>query len=343
MSVRAKWVHRVLAAAGIAALVWQFVFYLMHWGTLPEEPGIHFGRAQGSTVFDVYASKMYGFYPHLITVITLAANLAVTTVISREKLKLGLKVREKGKRLITESIVITLDIMTLSTAGFFCCWTAAVSVQDAAVMRYSGLPMYWGITLVFAAVIFQLIVHAVYKERPAETENLSPEEKRKRRIRFLLTGSTSKIDSGMFHRLSRAVSWIIISGLTLIGLFCLERLPKDDIADEHHGKAWFANVGEYCDKWLVFLPFIIAVPVMLLCEAGSVIAGRKGRKALAGLFDSIKLILAVLSGWCEVMLFSEQALHPAEFCICGGLCLAAAVRYLLRRKRTDVTVKEDFL
>ena len=329
MSRKAKIIHRIIAAAGWLCLVWQFAFYLAHWSSLPEEPGIHFGRAQHSAVFDVYASKIYGFYPHLITLVTLAVNLIVTRIIGREKLKLGLKVREKGKRLITESIVITLDITALSTAGFFCCWTAAVSVQDADVMRYSDLPMYWGITLVFAAVIFQLIAHAVYKERPAEDESLSPEEKRKRRLRFLLTGSSSEPDSGMRHRLSLAVSWIIISGLTAIGLFVLERLPSGDIADEHHGQAWFANVEAYCDKWLVFLPFIIAVPIMLLSEPFSVRAGRRGNKALVKLFDRIRLILALCAGWCEIMLFSEKAIHPAVFCISGALLAGAVISYII--------------
>ncbi len=337
MYKKAGALHWILLIAGWVGLVWQLIFFLVHWGSLPEEPGIHFDRGD----FDVYASKVYGFYPHLISLIVLAANTLLTFVVGREKLKLGLKVSEKGKRLIISSMVIDLDIVALLIVLIFCCWTYAVSVQDPGVMMMSGDLFSVALTFATLGAMFQCVVARIYRDKGSDQQDLSPKEKRKQRLRFLLTGSSDKMDSGKFRRLSRAVSWIIVVMLTPIFLFCLERLPKDDLADLHHGQAWFEDLGGYYDKWMLFLPFIIAVPIMLLCEVGSVKAVKKGCAPLAKLFDSIKLLLAVFSGWCELMLFSEQGIHPAVYIICVAFCLAATVRYFVERRRTNENTSAD--
>ena len=332
MDRKGKAVHWVLLALGWLGLVWEFVFFLLHWSSLPEKPGIHF-TPEGE--FDVYAEKFYGFYPHLITTVTLVVIFAATEVIRREKLKLGLKISEKGKRLFLSSLVITLDIAALMITVIGCLWVYAVSVQEPSVMDTPpSVVLQTGIYVLFAGVMFQLAVNWKYKEKPQEAD-LSDEEKRRRRLRFLLTGSTGNLNSGVFHRLSRYVSWIIVVMLTGIFLFCLERLPKDDIADEHHGKAWFENLGGYYDKWLVFLPFIVSVPIMLILELLSVRAVKKGNAGPALLFDRLKLLLAVFSGWWMLMLNSELSVGAVSVILYAALTAGCIISYFTSRKKLN--------
>ena len=325
MDKKAMLTDAVLKAVGFGAIIWQFVYYIIHMGSLPEEPGIHFA-ANGE--FDVYASKIYGFYPHIITLIALAVDIVVTVVIAKGKLKLGLKVSENGSRLITSSIVVTLDLITLSVVGCFCCWVYAVSRQDQGIMgKYPGIILSIGIFAVLAGVIFQCAVSAVCREKTEDEKDFSPEEKRKRRIRFLLTGSSGNADKELSHRLSRIAGWLTVAVLTGIILFSLERLPSDDIADLHHGQAFFANFGDYYPKWLVFLPYIIAVPIMALCEIISVGANKKGRAALVTLCDRIKLLLAVFSSWWEMILVNEQPIGFVSVILFAVLCITDFIRY----------------
>lgn len=333
MDKKALTVHRVIAGLCWLCLVWQLVFYLVHWGSLPEEPGIHFAP---DGTFDVCASKVYGFYPHLISLIVLAVHLVVSLVISREKLKLGLKVSEKGKRLFLGSLLMTVDLVVLSVMLCECCWVFAVSTQNENIMgKVPGMILTAGLIIAFAGIVFQCIVCAVFKEKHEAEEELSPAEKRKRRLRFLLTGRTEKADSAMFHRLSRICSWISVAMLTGIILFCLERLPLGDVADEHHGLAWFENVGEYLPKWLVFLPYIAAVPLMAVLEAVDIFTGKSKNQPLMQLCDSLKLILAVFSGWWEMLIISEIAVGMASVSIFAALCLISVIRYFIARRSSS--------
>ncbi|MBR4555652.1 MAG: hypothetical protein IKO27_08700 [Ruminococcus sp.] len=339
MSRKAVWIHRIMLAVLWLSFVWEFVFYFAHWSTLPEEFGIHFGPDHK---FDVNASRIYGFYPHLISFAVLAVNFVITRIIIKGKLKLGLRIKEKGRRLITESIVITLDLAALFIIGYFCLWVYSVSTQDTAAMeKFSGKVVSAALNFALAGAVFQIIVNAVYREKSGEEEDLSPQEKRKRRVRFLLTGRSGNGDGAMFHRLSRIVSWIIVGMLTVIGLFILERLPSNDIADLHHGKAWFENPGGYYDKWMVFLPFIVFAPVMLVFEVISVRAGKKGRGALVVLCDRLKLIFAVFGGWFELKLLSEQGIKLIEFIIFAAVCVIAVVRYFFDRKLSARSGHDD--
>ena len=340
MDSKAKMTHRILTGVCWCCLVWEFVFYLAHWSSLPEEPGIHFAP---DGTFDVYASKIYGFYPHLISLAVLAVQFAATFVIGREKLKLGLKVNEKGRRLILGSLVVTLDLVALAVLLCFCCWTFAVSTQDQNIMgSVPGYILKAGLIAAFAGAVFQCSVNAVCKDKDkaGAEEDLSPAGKRKRRLRFLLTGSAEGTDPAMFHRLSRICSWISVAILTGICLFVLERLPSGDVADEYHGLAWFENAGEYLAKWLVFLPYIVTVPFMVLFEAVGIFTKKSGDRPLMLLADRLKLIFAVFAGWWEIVLCSEKAIGAVSVSIFGVLCAFSVISYFIGRKKS-LPVKED--
>lgn len=326
----ARITHRVLQVLCVSMLVWQTVFYLAHWSSLPEEPGIHF--VNGDT-FDVYASKIYGFYPHIITLVTLVLDFVLTWIVGKEKLKLGLKVTERGKRLFIASLVITLDITALFISGCFCCWVYAVSKQVASYNKAAISLIAILLTVLPAAVIFQCIVNAVCKEKKDRDTDRPPEEKKKRILRFLLTGSAEKREPGSHRGLIRAASWVIVGMMTVIMLFIMERLPKDDIADEYHGLAYFANFGGYYAKWLVMLPFIIAVPLMAVFEVTGNIAKKRGKLPLAVLSDRLKLILAVFSAYWELQLGSELPIGAVSVIIFVLLCIWSVVSFFISRKK----------
>ncbi len=332
MNKKARVIHRILFCIGWLMLVWQLVFFLAHWSSLPDEAGIHFAP-DGS--FDVYASGVYGFYPHIISLIILSVDTAAAFVVGREKLKLGLKVSERGKEIIISSIVITLDIVANATTLILCFWTYAVSTQDDSFIMHEPptIVLRFLLLVVLAAVFFQCIANARYKERPEQGENLTESEKRKRRLMFLLTGSSKNSDSGISHRLSRYVGWLIVVIITGICLFLLERLPINDLADEHHGKAWFENLGGYYDKWLVFLPVIIAVPFMAVCEAVSVRACRKGNDALMRLCDRMKLLLALFTGYWMLENIYEIAIGPVSLIVFAVLTAFIILCYVLEKRR----------
>lgn len=333
MDSRSKAIHRILQILLLGGFVWEFVFYLMHWGSLPEEPGIHFAP---DGTFDVHASKIYGFYPHLISLVVIVTDLVMTRVVSKEKLELGLRVTEKGKKLILSSIVITLDIVAIGIVLCFCCWVYAVSKQNEVIMdRIPSIILTTALTVAFAGVVFQCIVNTVCKEKTEAEKNLSPEEKRKRKLRFLLTGSADGIDPTKHHSLFRILSWIFVGMIMVISLFCLERLPQGDVADNYHGLAYFANFGDYYAKWLVFMPFILCVPIMLLCEFVSVRANKKGRAALVVLCDRIKLALAVFGSFWELLLLSELPIGAVSVILFALACTRAFVSYSLERRRAD--------
>ena len=333
MGKKALLLHRFLQLLCIGELVWQFVFYLSRWSSLPEQPGIHF--AHGGN-FDVYASRIYGFYPHLMSLITLTANLLLTWVVRNEKLRLGLKVNERGKRLIIGSIVIVLDLVAAAVELCFCLWVYAVSTQDPAAMdKGPGYVLSAALIITLAGVIFQCIVNAVCREKSPEDESLTPEEKRKRRFRFLLTGNAEKAEPAKHHALFRAASWIIVGIMLMILAFVIERLPKDDIADNYHGLAYFANLGDYYAKWLVFLPFIVMVPFMALFEVIGIVSHKKGKAQLTALADRLKLIFAVFGAWWEIHLGSELPIGIVSVTAFAVLCIGSAVSYILGKHRDN--------
>lgn len=92
---------------------------------------------------------------------------------------------------------------------------------------------------------------------------------------------------------------------------------------------------------MVFLPFIVFAPVMLVFEVISVRAGKKGRGALVVLCDRLKLIFAVFGGWFELKLLSEQGIKLIEFIIFAAVCVIAVVRYFFDRKLSARSGHDD--
>ena len=318
--------HRILQAAAFAGLAVSIIFYLSQWSSLPDEPGIHFD----SKGFDVYASKIYGFYPHLIILAVLAVNAVVSWLIISGRVRLGMKVTERGSELIIGAAVIALDLTALTVTVFFMFWSWCVAVQTP-LQVFLGDFVFTGIgSVIVIAVGFQIITAGRYR-LPSENEEPDGDDKNGRVLRFLLTGSTRKKEPGKYHVLFRTASWLILGMMLFIVAFTVERLPHNDIADNYHGLAYFANFDEYLPKWLVFLPFIVAVPFAVLFEVIGIVAKKKNALPLMVLADRLKLIFAVFGSYCAMVLDTEGALSVAFFAIFGVLCVLALAVYFRER------------
>lgn len=100
-------------------ITWGMFFYglfslLITWENLPDTIGVHFSPS-GS--FDVYNTKLYAFYPHIVSLVTLLMSAVFTRLTGR--LKLGLSLNKKGTELIRAALILLLDIINASVCLMF--------------------------------------------------------------------------------------------------------------------------------------------------------------------------------------------------------------------------------
>ena len=305
----AKLIHRCLVILLWAALAGMFIAYFIAMPGLPDEPGIHFSPDRE---FDVYASKIYGFYPHLITLIILLVDLGGTWAVTGGKLKLGLNVTERGNELIKWVIALTLDLAAAFFEGYFVFWTYSVCTQRPLSSHAPGCAMH-----TYEAGFLGLIVCVILSRKYALPKT---EESREKKL-------------ALDHRIHRLLGWIGVGMVFLIVLFVMERLPEGDLADEHHGMAWFANFGEYLPKWLVLSPFMVLVPLMGIFELLGDRAFKAGDRAGTQLADGDKSTLAIFCIWWALMLASEEPIGWISTCLCAGALWWDLAEYLFRRKK----------
>ena len=326
MNRRSVLIHRFIQALCILGLIGSIGFYLSKWSTLPAEPGIHFD-ASGN--FDVHASKIYGFYPHLITLISLIGNIIASEIIIRDKLKLGLRVTETGRKIIICSLVYGLDIIHLLITVYFMMWSYSVSQQSSfPVARGSLLLIFFNMVPLVA--LFQIIVYNIFKIRTKK--KYTKKEKLIRMVRFIITGDPDNSEEGKHHVLFRVISWLTVAMILFIVAFTLERLPSNDLADNYHGLAYFKNADAYLPKWLVFLPYIITVPFMVLFEIAGIRSEKKKSLHAMVLADRLKLIFAVWGSWWEMVLDTEEKISKESVIIFLVLCTVSVVRYFLSKR-----------
>ncbi|MBR1862775.1 MAG: hypothetical protein IJ806_01635 [Ruminococcus sp.] len=125
MSKHVMIINRIMAALCFSALGVSLVFFIIKWGSLPAEPGIHFDLKTGE--FDVYAAKVLGFYPHVIGALLLGAIVLVQRAAAKKSL--GLRVNEEGDKIIRTELCLTLDLIMVYITLFCLNWSFAVSLQ----------------------------------------------------------------------------------------------------------------------------------------------------------------------------------------------------------------------
>ena len=298
-------IHRILMFICIAVLGVSLVYYLMKWGSLPDEPGIHFGPDQE---FDVYASKVYGFYPHLMSGITIGIAAFSGWLISRKST--GLNISEKGEKLFKAEIMLTVDVIALLITLTFLEWTMAVSHQRALGDIALGLT-----SAAFIAGAVGIIAEIVTA------------------VKFRKKNEPAK-DTGAFHRSCRVAAWLITGLSVILLIFMWERIPSDDVIDQYHGLAYFANFDAYLNKWLLTIPYAVCAGILAVLEVISAKAMKKDSKALVRFTDRLKLINGLFFFWWNLQLMSEAKIGAVSVGIYAGLTVLCAVLYICRKKES---------
>ena len=164
-------IHITANIIAVGLLTAFLVYFLLSYGSLPERIGVHFSPLDGE--FDVYAKKLFGFFPFVAGFALFLIFSLLTLAVNKVK-KLGFKVDETGDRLLRCAAVLMLDVMKLVWSGFFSFWTVCVVQQrrmgdgdflDAFRVFFLLMPL--------AAVIVFLEISSKHKAEPdnaAETE-----------------------------------------------------------------------------------------------------------------------------------------------------------------------------
>ncbi|MDE6732349.1 MAG: hypothetical protein K2J77_05680 [Oscillospiraceae bacterium] len=114
MSRAVKIIHIALTATAWGIFTASLVRFIVVWGSLPENLGIHFA-SDGQ--FDMISKKSYAAYPYIVTVAALAF-FEIAALLSK-KIKTGVKISENGDLKIRAALKILLDIFKLGFSFFF--------------------------------------------------------------------------------------------------------------------------------------------------------------------------------------------------------------------------------
>ena len=142
-----------------------------------------------------------------------------------------------------------------------------------------------------------------------------------------------KKNSDTFHRSCRTASWLLTALYLPLLAFCWERLPSDDVTDQYHGLAYFANFDAYLAKWLLIVPSAVVIAILAVLEMIGSKAKKGGNEALVRFTDRLKLINGLFCFWWDLARMCVAPLGIISAGIYAVLCVVCAVLYL--RKRSD--------
>ncbi|MBR1591456.1 MAG: hypothetical protein IJ666_00375 [Ruminococcus sp.] len=275
-----KIIHCILFSLSILILASSLILYLTKSNSLSAEIGMHF---DGNGEFDVVASKLYGFYPHIVSGIFIIITAFADYFVTRKKT--GLKLTEQGEKIFRTEMIISLDFFALFWSVFFGIWSYSVSLQIP--LNIDLLVIIWKI---FLAVIFV-------------TNLCGTVMRRKHKIR---TARKEK-NPQAFHRISRIIAYILTAGEAFMLFWCWDRYPADDelyFNEDYYGLAYFANFDKYLDKHYLLIPQIMIFVILATIEIISVKAVKSDKKALVSLTDRLRLTVGVFFFWWNLMLDS---------------------------------------
>ena len=305
-------VHRILFFADVLLLFSTLVYYLIKWGSLPDDIGIHFA---GDGSFDVVASKVLGFYPHLIGGLIIGGIALADRFIIKKGT--GLRLSEKGEHLLKAEVLLTLDVFLFLWCIYFSMWSWSVSTQTPLDKELLGEILNAVSYVLIFSIIAQIVTYIKFREKA--------EGKPK--------------DTGMAHRLCRLVAWLLVIGGIGMVLEVWDRLPGDEdlyYDPAYNGLAYIANFGEYMDKRLLLIPHIVSVVLLAVFEILSARAAKAQKSPLISLYDKLKLLCGVFFFWWEIMLWSEQPVGIVSVGIFTGLCAAAVIMYVIQKRKSKV-------
>lgn len=143
------------------ALVW----FLLSYAGLPDEIGVHFGP---DGEFDVYAAKVFGFYPFVAGYGLMVIFLLLGYFVDKIK-KTGMKITEKGEAVFRAVIRIFSLIMIWGWAVFFTRWTYSVVTQTPNDLIFLTAVSFIFLFSLPAIVILLIVIRVIYGIKKTES------------------------------------------------------------------------------------------------------------------------------------------------------------------------------
>ena len=154
-------VHLVMTAASWLIFAVCLIRFLAAYGSLEDEIGIHFA---GDGSFDVIDKKVFGFYPCLVSVITLVICAVLDLLVY--KVKVSKKVTERGAELMRFGVRSYIDLFRLGMVFFFSgVWSDCVIRQhplDTRIPNSITLTLFGGL---LALIVFMTVVRIKHREK----------------------------------------------------------------------------------------------------------------------------------------------------------------------------------
>lgn len=161
MSRAVKIIHISLSVIAWGIFIASLVRFIVVWGSLPENIGIHFA-SDGQ--FDMISKKSYAAYPYIVSLVALAF-FEVSELLSK-KIKMGLKISEKGDLKIRAALKILLDVFKLGFSFFFAgIWADCVIRQHPLNTHIPAAVM---LIMVLAFCVFVIAAIVIKVKNPPE-------------------------------------------------------------------------------------------------------------------------------------------------------------------------------
>lgn len=109
-----KTIHIALTGISWGIFIMSLIRIVVVWNSLPDRIGVHFAD---NGEFDVIGSKIGAGYPYLVSIIALVF-CEISALLSK-KIKMGMKISEKGDIQIRTALGMLLDIFKLGFSFFF--------------------------------------------------------------------------------------------------------------------------------------------------------------------------------------------------------------------------------
>ena len=295
-------------AVNILILAAGLVLILIKWKELPAEIGMHFD-SDGN--FDVIASKFYGFYPQIVGGIIIAGIAAADHFIQRKNT--GLKISEKGEKLFKSELLLNLDFLLLIPCIFLSHWSYCVAEQTSLNLELMKRILAPISIIVSIGILIQIVTCFIYRQKKEDTA-----------------------DSGLTHRLSRLIPWLLTAGGIASIAECWNRYPinTDLYYDpQYFNLAYFSNFDAYMDKHLLLIPHAVVIILLTISEIVSVKAGKKNNVLLVSMTDKLKLIFGAFFFWWNLVLEEEQSIGVVSAGLFILLCMAAIVTHAFKKKK----------
>ncbi len=154
-----KWIHRGVNVAVWGMFALSMIYMLIKWNDIPDPAGVHFNLA--TREFDVYASKWFCLYPHIVNIIVLVvSNVAYGLV---WKVKVGVKINATGEDKLRTAFNIVIDVLQLSIVSYFAHWAWCMTRQEGLskiVMDVSSCGLSVGIVSIVVGLIVIRIMYS---------------------------------------------------------------------------------------------------------------------------------------------------------------------------------------